>query len=83
MKKQITKEITRVKKLIKIFAKQHNTQVFINRVNPLQRMINDLFTDLFYKNTNEFNKISYKQDEFNKFVDDCWKYCKGDKRVII
>lgn len=83
MKKQISKEITRVKKYIKIFAKQHNTQVFIDRVNPIQRMINDLFSDLFYKDTNEFNKISYKQDEFNKFVDDCWKYCQGDKRVII
>ena len=83
MKKQILKEITRVKKLIKTFAKQQNTQVFINRVNPLQRMINDLFSDLFYKNTNEFNKISYKQAEFNKFVDDCWKYCQVDKRVIL
>ena len=83
MKKQITKEITRVKKLIKTFAKQQNAQIFVNRVNPLQKMINDLFSDLFYKDTNEFNKISYKQDEFNNFVDDCWKYCQGDKRVII
>ena len=83
MKKQITKEITKVKKLIKTFAKQQNVQIFINRVNPLQQRINDLFSDLFYKDTNEFNKNSYKQDEINKFVDDCWKYCQGDKRVII
>lgn len=83
MKNQIIKEITRVKKLVKTFAKQHNPQFFINRVNPLQKMINDLFSDLFYKDTNEFNKISYKQDDFNKFVDDCWKYCQGDKRVMI
>ena len=83
MKKQITKEITRVKKLIKTFAKQQNVQVFIDRVNPLQGMINDLFSDLFYKDTNEFNKISYKQVEFNSFVDDCWKYCQGDKRIML
>ena len=83
MKKQILKEITRVKKLIKIFAKQHNTQVFINRVNPLQRMINDLFFEFMLEDTLAFKTISCKQNEFNKFVDDCWKYCQGDKRVII
>ena len=83
MKKQISKEITRVKKLIKIFAKQHNTQVFINRVNPLQRMINDLFFEFMLEDTLAFKTISYKQNEFNKFVDDCWEYCQGDKRVII
>ena len=83
MKKQITKELTRVKKLIKTFAKQHNTQIFINRVNPLQRMINDLFFEFMLEDAPAFNTISYKQDEFNKFVDDCWKYCQGDKRIII
>lgn len=83
MKKQITKEITRVKKLIKTFAKQQNTQVFINRVNPLQTMINDLFFEFMLEDASILNTISYKQDEFNKFVDDCWKYCQGDKRVII
>ena len=83
MKKQIIKEITRVKKLIKTFAKQQNTQVFINRVNPLQRMINDLFFEFMLEDAPTFNTISCKQDEFNKFVDDCWKYCQGDKRVII
>jgi hypothetical protein len=83
MKNQLIKEIIRVKKLVKTFAKQHNPQVFINRVNPLQRMINDLFFEFMLENASEFNKISYKQDDFNKFVDDCWKYCQGDKRVMI
>ena len=83
MKKQITKEITRVKKLIKTFAKQQNTQIFINRVNPLQKMINNLFFEFMLEDAPAFNKISYKQDEFNQFVDDCWKYCQGDKRIII
>lgn len=83
MKKQITKEITRVKKYIKIFAKQHNTQVFIDRVNPIQRMINDLFFEFMLEDALAFKTISYKQDEFNQFVDDCWQYCQGNKRIIL
>ena len=83
MKKQIIKELTRVKKLIKTFAKQQNKQVFINRVNPLQRMINDLFFEFMLEDASTFNTISYKQDEFNQFVDDCWRDCQGDKRIII
>ncbi len=83
MQKQILKEITRVKKLIKTFAKQQNAKTFINRVNPLQKKINDLFTDLFMTDTPTFNKTSYKQKEINDFVDKCWRYCQGDKRIIL
>lgn len=81
MQKQISKEITRVKKLIKVFAKQHDAKTFINRVNPLQKMINDLFGDLFITDTPAYNQISYKQKDFNDFVDKCWRYCQGDLRI--
>ena len=46
-------------------------------------MINDLFFEFMLEDALAFKTISYKQNEFNKFVDDCWKYCQGDKRAIL
>lgn len=83
LKKDITYVIRTCKKVAKTLAKQHNMSEFINRVSPLQRTVKKLFSSLFYENTPEYNKIKYKEAEFENFIDTCWRYCQGDTRIIL
>lgn len=83
IKKDITYAIRSYKKIAKALAKQQNTKEFINRVNPLQRTVERLFSSLFYENTPEYNRIEYKKTEFENFIDTCWRYCQGDTRIVL
>lgn len=82
-KKQLTKILYSSKRKLKQLAEKHNTKDFINKSNMYVRVVETIVYDIKFSDYVEFKNILYKWDAFQKYVDDCWKYCQGDNRISI
>lgn len=71
------------KRVAKRVAKQHNVREFMYRVNPLQREVQNLLSDLLYEDAVAYHRISYKESELERFIETCWRYCQGDTRIVL